>query len=101
MGQPQFLGSACVSRAGLKAWPSLGVRCSGVPPRRPLFCFIALREAEHDIERGRLVANEQMKVGIGEWNGNNLEGTPFVASAARKFLSARMAAGIVARNEPP
>ncbi|PYJ00479.1 MAG: hypothetical protein DMF00_07710 [Verrucomicrobia bacterium] len=27
------VGSACVSRAGLKAWPSLRVRCSGVAPK--------------------------------------------------------------------
>ena len=28
------VGSACVSRAGLKAWPSLRVRCSGVAPKQ-------------------------------------------------------------------
>ena len=30
----------------------------------------AVREAEHDIEQGRLVTNEQMKARIGEWTGN-------------------------------
>lgn len=30
----------------------------------------AVREAERDIEQGRLVTNEQMKVRIGEWTGN-------------------------------
>jgi len=29
----------------------------------------AVREAERDIEQGRLVANEQMKSRIGEWTG--------------------------------
>jgi hypothetical protein len=27
-------GSACVSRAGLKAWPLLRIRCSGVAPKQ-------------------------------------------------------------------
>ena len=30
----------------------------------------AVREAERDIEQGRLVTNEQMKARIGEWTGN-------------------------------
>lgn len=30
----------------------------------------ALREAEDDIEQGRTVTNEQMKVRIGEWTGS-------------------------------
>ena len=30
----------------------------------------AVREAERDIEEGRLVTNEQMKVRIGEWTGS-------------------------------
>jgi predicted transcriptional regulator len=30
----------------------------------------AVREAEHDIEQGRLVTNEQMKARIGEWTGS-------------------------------
>ena len=30
----------------------------------------AVREAEHDIEQGRLITNEQMKARIGEWTGN-------------------------------
>lgn len=30
----------------------------------------AVREAEHDIEQGRTVTNEQMKVRIGEWTGS-------------------------------
>lgn len=32
-----ILGSARVSRAGLKAWTSLRIRCSGVAPKRPFF----------------------------------------------------------------
>ena len=30
----------------------------------------AVREAERDIEQGRLVTNEQMKARIGEWTEN-------------------------------
>jgi predicted transcriptional regulator len=30
----------------------------------------AVREAEHDIQQGRVVTNEQMKARIGEWTGN-------------------------------
>jgi hypothetical protein len=30
----------------------------------------AVREAESDIERGRIVSNEQMKLRIGEWTGS-------------------------------
>jgi len=30
----------------------------------------AVREAERDIEQGRLVTNEQMKARIGEWTAN-------------------------------
>ncbi len=30
----------------------------------------AVREAERDIEQGRVVTNEQMKARIGEWTGN-------------------------------
>ena len=30
----------------------------------------AMREAERDIEQGRLVTNEQMKARIGEWTEN-------------------------------
>jgi len=30
----------------------------------------AVREAERDIEQGRTVTNEQMKVRIGEWTGS-------------------------------
>ena len=30
----------------------------------------AVREAERDIEAGRLVTNEQMKARIAEWSGN-------------------------------
>ena len=30
----------------------------------------AVREAERDIEQGRLVTNEQMKARIGDWTGN-------------------------------
>ena len=30
----------------------------------------AVREAEHDIQEGRLVTNEQMKARIGEWTGS-------------------------------
>ncbi len=30
----------------------------------------AVREAENDIENGRLVTNEQMKARIAEWSGN-------------------------------
>ncbi|MDP9005014.1 MAG: hypothetical protein M3N12_09540 [Verrucomicrobiota bacterium] len=30
----------------------------------------AMREAERDIEQGRLVMNEQTKARIGEWTGN-------------------------------
>jgi hypothetical protein len=30
----------------------------------------AVREAEHDIEQGRTVTNEQMKARIGEWTGS-------------------------------
>ena len=30
----------------------------------------AVREAERDIEQGRIVTNEQMKARIGEWTGN-------------------------------
>jgi hypothetical protein len=36
-----YLGSARASRAGLKAWPSLRVRCSGASPRRT-FLFLTL-----------------------------------------------------------
>jgi hypothetical protein len=32
----------------------------------------AMREAERDIEQGRLVSNEQMKTRIGEWTGNKV-----------------------------
>ena len=30
----------------------------------------AMREAERDIEQGRLITNEQMKARISEWTGN-------------------------------
>jgi hypothetical protein len=30
----------------------------------------AVRDAEHDIEQGRVVSNEQMKARIGKWTGN-------------------------------
>jgi predicted transcriptional regulator len=30
----------------------------------------AMREAERDIEQGRLITNEQMKARIGEWTEN-------------------------------
>ena len=30
----------------------------------------AVREAEQDIQQGRVVTNEQMKARIGEWSGN-------------------------------
>ena len=30
----------------------------------------AMREAEQDIQQGRVVTNEQMKARIGEWTGN-------------------------------
>ena len=29
----------------------------------------AVREAEHDIEHGRVITNEQMKARIGQWTG--------------------------------
>lgn len=32
--------------------------------------LVAVREAECDIEQGRLVTNEQMKARIGEWTGS-------------------------------
>ena len=37
-----YQGSARLQRAGLKAWPSLRVRCSGVPPKRTFFLIAIL-----------------------------------------------------------
>jgi uncharacterized protein (DUF433 family) len=36
----------------------------------PAALLAVVGEAEHDIEQGRVVTNEQMKARIGEWTGN-------------------------------
>ena len=46
-------GKARVSRLGLKAWPSLRVRCSDVEPEHSLFGIRLQRSVEIEIESAR------------------------------------------------